>query len=499
MSKYLIGLDNGGTMGKAALYDLKGKEIAVCSKKTEMILPEPGFTERNCEEMWMANVECIRTVIEESGVDPSDIAGIAATGHGNGMYLVGEDGKQAYNGMISTDARGKEYAIEWLKDGTFEKILPKAMQSVWAGQPTTLLRWFLDNKPEVLDKTKWIFMCKDYIRFRLTGEAYGEIADMSGSCLMNVRDICYDKDLLADMGLESVYDKLPPLKGSGDICGYVTEEVAKLTGLKAGTPVAGGCMDIHAAAMAVGITDEETMCVVAGTWSINEYISKKPVVDKDLFMTSIYTIPGYWMTLEGSPTSASNLEWFLTEILRDVDLAGDNVYDYSNKRVEKIGDEDTGIVFLPFLFGTNVNLNARGSFVGLQGYHTRAHLLRAVYEGIVFCHRYHIDKLLKFRDKPELIRMAGGVAKSEVWVQMFADILQTPIEVAKSQELGALGSAICAGVATGAFESFQSASESMIDILYTAKPDPDKAALYDKRYRRYCKVIEALDGVWDEF
>jgi len=102
-----------------------------------------------------------------------------------------------------------------MKDGTFEKILPKTMQSVWAGQPTTLLRWFMDNRPDVLENTQWIFMCKDYIRYKLTGEAYGEIADMSGSSLMNVRDVCYDKDLLADMGLESIYDKLPPLKYSG--------------------------------------------------------------------------------------------------------------------------------------------------------------------------------------------------------------------------------------------------------------------------------------------
>lgn len=499
MGKYLIGLDNGGTLSKAALYDLNGHEIAVVSRKTAMYQPEPGFTERDCDEMWAANVGAIRGVLEKAGISGDEVIGVAATGHGNGMYLSGYDGRPTYNGMISTDSRGKEYAIQWMEDGTFEKILPKTMQSVWAGQPTTLLRWFLDNKPEVLEKTQWIFMCKDYIRYRLTGEAYGEIADMSGSSLMNVRDVCYDKELLADMGLASIYDKLPPLKYSGEICGYITEEVAGLTGLKAGTPVAGGCMDIHASAMAVGITSEEQMCVVAGTWSINEYISKKPVVDKDLFMTSIYSIPGYWMTLEGSPTSASNLEWFLTEVLKDVDLRGRDIYEYSNSCVDKIGDSDCGVVFLPFLFGSNVNINARGAFIGLQSWHTRDNMLRAVYEGIVFCHRYHIEKLLKFRDKPQTIRMAGGVAKSKVWVQMFADVLQTPIEVARSQELGALGSAICAGVAVGAFDSFREASESMVDIMYTAQPNPEKAAIYEKKYARYKAVIEALDSVWDLF
>lgn len=499
MGKYLIGLDNGGTMSKAAIYDLQGKEIAVCSRKTEMYQPEPGFTERNCEEMWAANVGAIRAVLEQSGISGEEVMGIAATGHGNGLYLIGADGKQTYNGMISTDSRGKEYAIDWMADGTFERILPKTMQSVWPGQPTTLLRWFQDNRPDVLEKTKWIFMCKDYIRYCLTGEAYGEIADMSGSSLMNVRDVCYDRDLLADMGLADLYDKLPPLKYSGEICGTITEEVAALTGLKAGTPVAGGCMDIHASAMAVGITDEEKMCIVAGTWSINEYISKKPVVDKDLFMTSIYTIPGYWMILEGSPTSASNLEWFLTEILKDVDLKGKDIYEFSNGSVEKIGDSDCGLTFLPFLFGSNVNINAKGAFIGLQSWHTRGNMLRAVYEGIVFCHKYHVEKLLKYRKAPTVIRMAGGVAKSEIWVQMFADILQVPIEVARSQELGALGSAICAGIATGAFESFQTASEAMVDIMYTAQPNPEKYDTYTKKYTRYKKIINALDEVFDQW
>ena len=119
MGKYLLGLDNGGTMTKAALYDLNGKEIAVSSRKTEMYQPAPGFTERDCEEMWAANVGAIRAVLEQSGISGEEVLGVAATGHGNGMYLMGYDGRAPYNGMISTDSRGKQYAIDWMKDGNF--------------------------------------------------------------------------------------------------------------------------------------------------------------------------------------------------------------------------------------------------------------------------------------------------------------------------------------------------------------------------------------------
>ncbi|MBU4438231.1 MAG: carbohydrate kinase, partial [Firmicutes bacterium] len=120
MGKYLLGLDNGGTMIKAALYDLKGNEIAISSSKTAMYQPAPGFTERNIEDMWQANVKAIKGVIEKAGIQGSEIIGLSATGHGNGMYLVKADGSQTYNGMISTDVRGKEYVIKWLSDGTFE-------------------------------------------------------------------------------------------------------------------------------------------------------------------------------------------------------------------------------------------------------------------------------------------------------------------------------------------------------------------------------------------
>ena len=185
--------------------------------------------------------------------------------------------------------------------------------------------------------------------------------------------------------------------------------------------------------------------------------------------------------------------------LKGVDLHDRGIYDYANEAVARAGDDDKGLVFLPFLFGSNVNMNAKGAFIGLQSWHTRDDMLRAVYEGIVFSHKYHIEKLLKYRDAPDLIRMAGGVAKSKIWVQMFADILQVPIEVARSQELGALGSAINAGVAVGVFPSFKEASEQMVDVMYTAQPDLSKKDVYDRKYRRYLKVIDALDGVWDDW
>ncbi|MGL5514527.1 MAG: FGGY-family carbohydrate kinase, partial [Sporomusa sp.] len=417
-----------------------------------------------------------------------------------GLYLVGDDGKPVVNGIISTDTRAKEYVVRWYQDGTFDRVLPKTMQSIWAGQPVALLAWFRDHMPEVLTKTKHIFMCKDYIRYRLTGEAYAEITDISGTNLMNVRDVQYDEEILAEFGLAGLLPKLPPIRYSDEICGYVGKQAAEEIGIAVGTPVAGGLFDIDSCAIATGITDEEKLCIIAGTWSINEYISKTPVVSKDLFMTSLYCMKGYWLTTEASPTSSSNLEWFVTHLLdgdnNQCKASGQSVYDYINQLIVTVEPEEAKIVFLPFLYGTNVNADAKACFIGINGWHKKAHILRALYEGVVFCHKAHIDKLLAYRPKPKAIRIAGGAAKSKAWVQIFADVLQTPIEVTTSTELGTLGAAICAGVATKHFDSFEAAAMSMVKVEWVCTPDLRKKEVYERKYGNYQAVVAQLDGLW---
>ncbi len=374
------------------------------------------------------------------------------------------------------------------------------MQSIWSGQPVALLAWFRDHQPDSLHQARWILMCKDYIRYRLTGEPYAEITDMSGSSLMNVRDVMYDSELLREFGLEPCLDKLPPLKYSAEICGYVSKEASEQTGLKKGTPLAGGLFDIDACAIATGITDDEKLCIIAGTWSINEYISTQPVVSKSLFMTSLYCMPGYWLTTEASATSASNLEWFVTEFLEDnATLTADtekSVYDACNDLVAGISPHDSQIMFLPFLYGSNVEADAKACFLGLKGWHHNAHVLRALYEGVVFSHKMHIEKLLAYRNMPQVARITGGAARSEVWCQIFADVLQIPIEIMSGTELGTLGAAMCAGVATGHFPSLESAANNMVHVVRTILPNSENKTVYEKKYDTYKKTLETLSSLW---
>lgn len=494
MQKYLLGLDNGGTLVKAALFDFEGEQKAVASQGIPLITPQPGFTERNLDEIWKANASCVKNLLKKYPVKAEEIAGIAISGHGKGLYMIGDEKEpNIYNGILSTDSRAWEYVDRWYADGTADKVYEKNFQGIMAVQPVALLAWLKDHHPEVLKKCRWIFSAKDYVRYRLTGEVYAEYTDCSGSNLLNMTTKAYDRDLLALFGLEDLYEKLPPLKYSADICGHLTAQAAQDMGLAAGIPVAGGMFDIDACGIAVGMVNEDQLCMIAGTWSINEYIAKTPVTNKSVMLNSLFCMPGYYLIEESSPTSAGNLEWFIQNFMPGAS------YEELSTLAASVPPGQNSLIFLPFLNGSNENALGKGTFIGMTGYHGRQHMVRAVYEGVAFSHLTHVNKLLKNRTPPASIRLAGGVARSDVWVQIFADVMQLPIDIIADVELGCLGAAMVAGIAAGVYGDYQKASARVTKITKTIQPNPAMKSVYEKKYAVYRAVVEALNPVWKHF
>lgn len=499
MEKYVIGLDNGGTSTKAAIFNLQGKEIAIASRQTKVITPQSGYMQRDMEEIWIANCECVREVLEKSNICKDDILGIAVCGHGKGLYLWGKDGKPAYDGICSTDSRAWKYPKHWYETGVHKEIYPKICQQLMPCQQVSLLAWIKEYKKEVYDNIQYVFSIKDYVRFRLTGEAYSEATDISGSGLMDIKNVRFDKEILEKLGIEEVYDMLPPIRYSYELCGYVTKKVAEITGLPEGIPVAGGMFDIDACAIAVDITTPEKLCTIAGTWSINEYIAKEPVLNGNIAMNSLFAIPEYYLIEECSATSSGNLEWFLEHFLKEMGENGSGLYENVNDQVEHIKPEESDLYFLPFLYGSNEHPLGKGAFIGLTTYHTKAHMLRAIYEGVVFSHKLHIERLLSTRKPPKAIRMAGGTVNSKVWVQMFADILGYPIETVKAKELGALGCGMAATIVSGVYKDYKEAAKHMVHSSETVIPNVEKREIYEKKYKKYRAICNALNTVWEQF
>ncbi|MDR0909899.1 MAG: carbohydrate kinase [Spirochaetaceae bacterium] len=493
--KYVAGLDNGGTVIKAALFSLDGRQVGKASRSTDLITPQPGWTERDMDVMWAQNAACLKEVIATTGVKPEEIAGVAVCGHGKGLYPWGKDGKPAYNGIISTDNRAWREVDKWKADGTHESQYEKLCQQLMPCQPLPILAWFKEHNRKVYDNIKYAFSCYDYIRFMLTGEANIEATAGSGSALMNVRDANYDKDMLKAFGLEEAYDMLPPLRYSSDLCGKVTKKAAEETGLLEGTPVAGGLFDIDGCAIAMSVLEQFDMCTITGTWTINEFISKKPYLKTAIAMNSLYAIPGFYLIEESSSTGAGCLEWVIDNV-----FPPNSSYKELDTLVASLAPEKSDVYFLPFLQGSNRHPLAKASWVGLTSFHSRADMLRSVYEGAAYSAKQHIDKLLSVRDRPKALRMAGGAANSPLWVQMFADILNLPIEtVTGVSELGALGAAMSSAVAAGLFKDYHEACTAMVRIGKAVEPDKSKVGIYADKYAKYDAVCGALDTIWDKF
>jgi L-xylulokinase len=361
--------------------------------------------------------------------------------------------------------------------------------------------WIKQNEPQVYERIGAVFLCKDYIKYCLTGEVTTDFGDMSGTSLMDVRNKRYSKDLLDLYDLSEIFDALPALAQSFEVAGHVTPEAAQATGLVTGTPVVGGIFDIDASALGSGVTAPGQACIIAGTWSINEIVTAEPIVDPTLFMTSIYTVPGLWLTTEASATSATNLEWFVThfcaEERAEAEARGISVYEVCNEIVDSLPPGGTDVIFHPFLYGSNVQPTARAGFYGIAGWHTKAHVLRALYEGVVYCHLNHIEKLRAAGAEISMARLTGGGSRSQVWTQMFADALQLPVEIPEGIEMGARGAAICAGIGAGVYRDHADAAAKAVKVARRQEPNVEAASPYLARYGEYQRLLKAMEEPWD--
>ncbi len=504
MTKYLMGIDNGGTSSKAAIYDINGNEIAKHTTYTTMLTPHHYWTERDMTELKEVNFEAIRGALKKSGIDAHDIVGISCTGHGNGLYLMGDNGTVIRNGIISTDNRAHRIVDKWLDDPNYEtEVRPKTYQTVWASQPVSLLRWMDENEPEVYDKTKYVFMITDLVRYWLTGKAGFEMSNASGTSMINQKTEDFDEGVFKFYGIEHWLKKMPDLVKSDQNCGVVTAETAASTGLIQGTPVAGGLFDITASGLSTGLVGENSLSIVTGTWSINQYISKEIKVIKDLFMTSVYPIEGYHLITEASPTSGSNLTWFINTFMGPIKAQlkkeGDmSIYDYCSSLVKQVDPADSKLIFFPFIFGSNAGVaNATAGFVGATKSTTMGEFVRAVYEGVVFAHMSHCEKLNNIN--PNIngpIRIAGGITNSPTWLQIFADVFQRPLELVDVSENGALGTSMAAAVMAGVYSDFATAADKMVKISRTIEPNPEMADIYKQKYALYKAELENMKGTW---
>lgn len=497
MKRYLMGIDNGGSEIKCAVFDTSGTEISVASRRLPISIPAPGYTERNPQEVWEANADAIQEALQKANIESKDLLSVGLTGYGNGLCLVDEAGNQTCECIVSTDNRAAAYCETFAQNGAERSIYPMTCQTIWAAQPAALLPWFQDNRPEVLRKSAWYLSIKDFIRFRLTGAFACEVTDASSGCLFNLHTKQFDPAIFEALGIPDALRLMPPCLDSTAVSGYVTAEAAKRTGLAEGTPVAGGYFDIDAAALASGVMNSDMLCLIAGTWSINEYISPTANTDydKNANTVTLSFLPGYFLVEDSSPTSASNFDWFVQHLLEPdrPNVPRKQLYAECDALLAQCNPQDSDVVFVPYLYSSATNPDAKGAFFNLTSYHNRNHMLQAVYEGVVFSTMFHVKNLRRPLADYRTARLSGGVAKSRVWAQMMADVLQIPVETLASSQLSAQGAAMGAGVACGRFGSLQDAVDNMLCMGEVFLPRKEYAQVYAKKFAAFEQALRALD------
>ncbi|MBU4531905.1 MAG: carbohydrate kinase [Hoeflea sp.] len=493
--RYLLGLDAGNTVIKAVLFDLDGKQIAMHALDGQTAIPEPGFVERDLNELWRNAHQAIRACIDKAGIDARDIAGVGCAGHGNGLYLLDSDCEPLL-GIQSLDSRAARLADELAAGETGDQLQQICLQKPWPSQTPTLLAWVKREKPELYARAAAVLLCKDFLTYKLTGRLVSDVSDMSGCGLVRMPDCVYDRDLLRLYGLEDSFDKLPDLLEPSDVVGHVTAEASVLTGLNEGTPVVAGFFDVVACALGSGVVANGQASVIVGTWSINQVVSAEPVAASVVFMVSGFG-KGRYLNIESSATSAANLEWYVREF---IERSGhhEDPFGYCNQLVAETEPAPDDPMYHPFLYGARLGSEMRAGFYGIAGWHTEGHMLRALYEGVMFEHRRHIEVLTAAGVRFDDVILSGGGARSQVWPQIFADGLGKPVTIAACQETGALGAAIAAGCGAGVVASYEAGVEKMTRAKKSFTPNRDLRKHYDRRYELFIELGADLRRFWSK-
>ncbi len=487
---HLLGIDCGGTTTKVVLFAVDGTLVASAGRPIASLTPHPGWSERDAGALWLDTAALIREVLATSGVPASAIAAVACTGHGNGLYLTDDQGHPIRAAINSNDQRARNIVEAWRTDGTEARAMCQTAQRLWAAQPPPLLAWLRQHEPTTLARARWLFQCKDYLRFHLTSSAGADVTDSSGTSLLDVRAGQWSEDLLKCLGLSDMRHLLPPLLMPHSSAGAVTAAAAAQTGLIEGTPVAGGMFDIDACCLASGVLDESSVAMVAGTWGNCLSVSLQPVCDPAILMTSCFAIPGSYLLLEGSPTSAGNLDWALTTFQISSYAEAERLAISSPLRPDSP-------FFLPFLYGSHGTGAESACFLGLHSLTSTAQLISSVYESVAFALRHHFEKLAPFRTtSPRSVRLSGGAARSSFWSQLFADTLNLPVEIPDGKELGAKGAAMAAAISIGIYPGWAEAVAAMVTTSRTFLPRQEAVSLLDARFRRYQAILANSTTVW---
>ena len=485
---YFIGIDTSTTATKALLIDENGQVLGVASNEYPYETPQPLWSEQDPALWWHATAESIRQVLAKTDVDATAVKGIGLTGQMHGLVLLDEKGDVLRPAILWNDQRtGPQCDAIRLKLGR-EKLIQITGNDALTGFTAPKILWVQEHEPEIWKRARHILLPKDYVRYKLTGVFASDRAGGAGTILFDLAKRDWSPEVLAALDIPAEY--LPPTFEGTDVTGVLTPAVASELGLPAGVPVFGGGGDQAASAVGTGAVRSGVVSLSLGTSGVVFATTDGPAIEPEGRLHAFcHSVPGKWHFMGVMLSAAGSLRWH-----RDT-FAPNTDFDTLLAPVANIPPGSDGLFFLPYLTGERTphpDPLARGAFVGLTVRHGFAHLTRAVLEGVSFGLRDGLE-LMKGAGLKDIsqVRVTGGGARSPLWRQILADVLQAEMVTVNTTEGAAYGAALLAAAGSGAFPSVESACDATIQITGTTSPGKN-LQVYNEIYPLYRELYPAL-------
>lgn len=498
---YLLAHDLGTTGNKAVLYSVEGRIVADSFSAYGTHHPRPGFVEQNPQDWWKAVCISTRELLSREGINPSQIAAVSFSAQMMGCLVVDANGKPLRPSIIWADTRATEEIRQIASRIDRDRVYEITGHRLSSSYSAAKLLWIKNHEPAVFERTHKMLQAKDFIVHRLTGEFVTDYSDASGTNMFDLREKRWSPEILAAIGVAE--EVLPRPVASKTVIGSVGAGVAEESGLAAGTPVVVGGGDGACATVGAGVIRSGRAYNVLGTSSWIAMASREPVMDgEQRTFNWVHLDEDLYMPCGTMQSAGFSYSWFKDVLCdletRDAEAAGKNVYDTLNGYTEESAPGAGGLLFLPYLLGERSpwwEPDARAAFIGLGAEHTRAHMARAVLEGVA----HNLRVILNAFDQDQYIEkltLIGGAARNAVWTQILADVWGRPLEIPSAvEDATSMGAAICAGVGIGVFPGFEVA-ETMVVSERRLEPNPDRVALYENMHSVFLRAYRALEPVF---
>jgi xylulokinase len=493
---YFLGIDTSTTGSKALLIDERGEVIAVASSPHTLQTPRPLWSEQDPGEWWGAVSASIMSVLEKAGINGARVGAVGLTGQMHGLVLLDGAGQVLRPAILWNDQRTQGQCDEIHARIGKEKFIQITGNVALTGFTAPKILWVMENEPDVFARARHVLLPKDYIRYKLTGEYAMDKADGAGTVLFDLKARDWSDEILSALEIPRAW--MPPTLEGPEFTGTVSDEAASLTGLKAGTPVAAGGGDQAAQAVGVGAVEPGIVGLTVGTSGVVFATTPSALIEPEGRLHAFcHAAPGLWHFMGVMLSAAGSLQWY-----RDA-LAPDISFDDLLKEAESVPAGSEGLQFLPYLSGERTphpDPLARGAFIGLTLRHNRAHMTRAVLEGVAFGLK---DSFTLIQNAGlgaiSQVRASGGGTKGALWRQILASALEAELVTVNTSEGAAYGAALLAGVGAGAWADIASACKACVKVTGSTQPELAHVDAYRKAYSLFQELYPALKSSFPRF